>query len=111
MKKTTLVAVILLLMFTVGTAQADVKCVDTQIDKIQVRPDLADGTTASKFIIQVTCLDAGTSWSSGLQLQLLETVGDAGYATLLTAKSLGVNVELYAQSNKWGSLVTRVALQ
>ena len=99
--------VIMSLTLVVGSVNAASKCTAATINFVSVRPDLATGN-ASPYLVNLSCADAG--WPATNQFFLLNTVGDSGYATLLTAISLNRQVETFTESRGWNALLTRIAI-
>ncbi len=84
-------------------------CASAVVSQIGVRPSL-ESASASKYIAMFDCLDASEAWAGNQQFVLSTDVGDSGYATLLTAVSLGQTVYIRVPSTNWRSLVEFVYL-
>ena len=95
-------------MLMVCSANAASKCLDAKINFISARPDLATGN-ASMYLVNMACDEWGTTGAT-YQFYLIDTLGDSGYATLLTALSLNKNIETFTETRGWNALMTRVAI-
>ena len=92
----------------VGLATA-ADCVSTTINMVGILPSLKT-TTATEYILTVTCNDATPPWSGQQQYVLSVDLGESGYATCLTAASLKQTVYLRVASVAWRSLATLIYL-
>ena len=113
-KKSGMVATFVVMGFVmalgIGTSHASVKCDSGAITFAAIFPDLADDATgASSYVIQYVCDDT-TQMPGTKQFQLSTVLGDSGYATVLTAVSLGLKVKIQAAGSGWNALVERINL-
>jgi hypothetical protein len=95
------------LMLTTGigiatAAQSD--CSSAVVSQVGILPTL-ETTGVSKYIASFDCLDSPEPWSNSVQFKLSSDLGDSGYATLLTAVSLGQTVYLRVADTTFRSLV------
>jgi hypothetical protein len=92
------------------TALAEV-CENATVDRVMNWPDMAknaDGES-SQYGVWFTCNDLPTLFSGSRKFWLVHELGDSGFATLLTAYSMGTPVQVYMEGKDWNSLVTRVS--
>ena len=91
------------------TVASAADCASASVTTIGVLPSL-ESATASKYIGTFTCHDATPAWAGDQQYVLSVDLGDSGYATLLTAASLGKTVYIRVSSPSWRSLATLLYL-
>ena len=108
--KVCMLSVIMLIMLST-TASAVCWCNNTVLTDVAILPENADPDLgASKFRITVTCADTDgrdPKWSSGARhFYLSDDIGEGGYATVLTAASLGKNFGINAATCDSNSLLT-----
>jgi hypothetical protein len=98
-----------IMVLGIESSHAAWKCDSGKITFAGVYPDLAEETTqTSSYLIQYIC-DADPDRTR--QYLLSTDVGDSGYATVLTAVSLGQKVKIQtAGTGGWNSLVERINL-
>jgi hypothetical protein len=107
---TSFVIMSFIMVLGIGSSHASVKCDSGAITFVGVFPDLADaGTGASPYIIQYVC-DNTTQMPGTKQFQLNNDLGESGYATVLTAVSLGQKVKIQAAGVGWNALLERINL-
>lgn len=102
-----IITALVLISVTATVSSALVQCKDAAIVQagvVSTREDLTN--KVSKYTVRATCPDT-TLWSGERTFLLSTDVGDAGYATALTALSTGGTVWLNIEGNAdWWSLVT-----
>lgn len=92
----------------IGTSHAAWKCDSASITFAGVFPDIGVTEGSSPYLIKISC-DADPDKER--QYLLNTDLGDSGYATVLTAISLGYKVKiLTAGDGGWNSLVERINL-
>lgn len=101
------IGIFLLLGMTSGTAFAAATCDQTTIQGIGMYPALATAD-ASMYRIWLSCGDAAPDWPGTRTFLLSKSLGDAGYATILTAKSLGKTLFVYAGGTATNSLIFNI---
>jgi hypothetical protein len=94
--------------FGAGTVTA-ADCGNARVTQPGIYPALQSGG-ASSYIAFFECLDAVPAWSGPRQFVLSTDLGDAGYATLLTALALDKNVWIRVESVVARSLATIIYL-
>lgn len=108
-KKIATVCASLSLCLLIGTsASAAVQCKEGTVTQVGDFPALANGIT-SKYLVQIDCAD-DTKWAGEIQFMLTTDLGDSGYATLLTAVSLNMPVNVTVEGTSFRSLLTRIYL-
>jgi len=94
-----------------------VQCKTATIEQAGIVPSRANAdNNVSKYVIKATCVgEANTNpvkWNGSINFTLSEDIGDAGYATALTALSTGgtlwLNVEAGASPATWWDNVTGI---
>jgi len=108
MKKSIIMAAIALSMLIItSSAYAAVNCWTAGI--VNAAALAASPTTgAAPYAVKITC---PTNFTGEREYYLATDLGDSGYATLLTAISLGQSVSMELGDWTWGSLVTNVRLK
>lgn len=92
-----------------GSSFADVMCYSGTITRVGTNPilDTNPGTTTS-YYVRVDCdKDSGT-WAGEKEFVLNNSLGEGGYATLLTAYSLDNKVRISVSGTTWDSLLNLV---
>ena len=107
-KKITLsvVGVIAMLVFAIGSANAAVTCTNGTVVKTGVLPDF-ENATKSKYTATINCT---AGWTGTTTFYLTTLLGDAGYATALTAMSTGQPVEVKSYNTVDNSLMLWIHL-
>ena len=102
----TIFSLILFLSIFNTAAFAAITCVSGEVIAVGVNPL----SSVSKYEVFLTCDD--TSMWDGARKYFIptETLGDAGLATFLTAKSTGKKVFVRLASSQWSSLVEQVRI-
>lgn len=108
--------IIVSLVNLTGTSFAAVQCLNTKIEAAGYYPSQADEATGnSGYRVQLTCLDDVSpdqlAFSGTRSFYLSADLGDAGYASLLTAYSLGTNIRVQLASSDFNSLVLSIYMQ
>jgi hypothetical protein len=109
-KKIFITAFIATLMAMSSPALAGVRCTEATIDDIGYRPSLAT-SESDGLVLRLTCSNDSSLWGANpMQFLVKNTLGDTGYATLLTAKSLGKKIDVWVEGRTWNSLVTDLVM-
>lgn len=106
-----LAVTIILTGIVLGSAHAAVRCYAGKVTQVGIMPEFADpGLSRSKYVMSVSCTLADGAWNGELRFFIKDTLGDAGYATALTAISTGQTVEVRVAAAKTNSLMDRIYL-
>lgn len=108
MKRNALVLLVAIMMIAglgISTANAASSCSAATVVEARVNPAL-EGATSSKYQITIEC----AAWGITRPYVLTPEVGDAGYATALTALTTGQSVFIRVASRVGGSLMDIIAL-
>jgi hypothetical protein len=101
-----LMAASMLTVYSAAASFASITCDAATIDQAAVVEDDGDATTAP-YQVRATC--AG-KWSGSTVFDMSTDLGEGGYATILTALSLGNTVKMQVAGPGWHSLIERVYL-
>ena len=107
--KSSICGALLIIGMSAVAASAAVQCDSATIIKVGVLPAY-ETSTVSKYMVRLDCQDANEPWSGEIQYLLSQDLGDSGYATLLTAMSLGEPVLVQIESPGWWSMITTLYL-
>ena len=99
----------MLLAPTFSTTANAAYCNDTVIDSVSILPENAVPGSVSKYRVTVSCVDTAR-WAGLRHFYLTEDLGEAGYATVLTALSLGRNLSIVTTSYNTNSLLTIIKM-
>ncbi|MCI5117938.1 MAG: hypothetical protein D3913_08255 [Candidatus Electrothrix sp. LOE1_4_5] len=121
LRKSSMITSLAIIIFTMvlgaGASQALEKCDSGTITFAGVYPDLQYDTEGnlkpgvSPYMIQFICDSQAVAAMAGKkQFILHEDLGDSGYATVLTAVSLGQKIKIQTEGGGWNALVTRINL-
>lgn len=92
-----------LLVLYAGSANAAFTC-DASVSMPGMRPELT-GTPSNvndDYCVMIKC----SNWSGSKRMFLHEGLAESGYATILTAISLGKDMRVTMESTAWHSLIT-----
>ncbi|MCI5124965.1 MAG: hypothetical protein D3925_10915 [Candidatus Electrothrix sp. AR5] len=103
-------ALLFVVFVSVNTASAVVACNEAKVGKVGVFPDQPD-----KYRVELTCQDAvNPAWTGVRTFYISQQpgsdLGDAGYATILTAISLNATIKAVVVSPAWNSLLVQMFL-
>jgi len=104
---TAIIAVVMFLVMGTSSAYAFVQCAEATIVRVAVK-DTPPSAEGSQYFVLVTC---PSRFGDQRGYYLTSNLGDSGYATLLTAVSLGQTVLInLVDSYNWNSLIEEVQL-
>lgn len=99
-----MIAVTAIFTVTAVNVKAEVVCYEAVIDQVAAVADDADETTAP-YQLRLTCNSPSDLWPGSITFDMGTDLGEGGYATALTAYSLGHNVKVVVSAPSWYALI------
>jgi len=99
----------ILTVFGMSSAQAKSFCNAGTVTQAGIYPG-AESDASSKYMVSVSCTLADGDWDGDVPFYLTPDLGDAGYATALTAISTGQSVKVRVAKPNPASLMDLIYL-
>jgi|GEM_PF-6469214 len=108
-KKTALILLVVLALtgFGISSVYAKAFCHAGIVTQVGMNPAVVN-ETRSQYIVNVSCTSAVGDWDGELKFFLIPDLGDAGYATALTAISTGQTVDIRVSAARNNSLLNMI---
>ena len=101
-----IIGVLMSLVLSAGSASAVYNCKNATVGELGQRPTIATFQGSSDYSVYLHC----EGWDNARRFFLSADLGDSGYATLLTAKSLNKAVSAWMEEPVWNALITELVI-
>lgn len=89
-----------------SSASALYNCKNAVVGELGMRPSVATFEGSSDYAVYLHC----EGWDNERRFFLSADLGESGYATLLTAKSLDKPVSAWMEEPAWNALITELVI-